>query len=469
MVARKRSTKAPHNPYLTSATPDDLGPANRIAYDIVAERRDLLPSVERIMNAGLDEDGTVGVLTLFRCSLTAAGDPNRDPRVAIASLLAGVGERRRDNRRLVTPVAEPLAAAPASSSSLVAALWRSLAPSLEEVRRARRRLHGKALVIVVLVAASYWALALSNLPLLVRLGAAGVLVLGLVAVGTSIMHDANHDSFSGRRWLNRVLAYTSDTLGASSWLWRIQHNSLHHGNANVAGFDADIALFPFARLAPSQHWHFWYRGQHIYMWPLYGFLALKNLLVSDLLAVITGRLDRQPIRQPRRPSVIVRITLGKLAHLGWAVVIPLMFNPWWAVLAFYLGCSWLVGFLLAIIFQLAHCVDVTTDVRRDRAPPRRRLHVAPAAHHSRHLLTGSRPGPRLPLARRWPRPPDRAPPRPAPAAHALPAHRRAVPGGLSRSRDHVPPAPGRVVGAPLPHPLAAPDERAVAGRRAPVS
>ena len=77
MVVRKRSTKAPHNPYLTAATPDDLGPANRIAYDIIAERRDLLPSVERIMNAGLDADGTVGVLTLFRCSLTAAGDPNR--------------------------------------------------------------------------------------------------------------------------------------------------------------------------------------------------------------------------------------------------------------------------------------------------------------------------------------------------------------------------------------------------------
>jgi linoleoyl-CoA desaturase len=215
----------------------------------------------------------------------------------------------------VTLVAQPVAAASEPASSLVAALWRSVMPSLEEVRRARRRLHGKAMVILALVAASYWALVLSDLALLVRLGAAGVLVFGLVAVATSIMHDANHDSFSGHRWLNRVLAYTSDTLGASSWLWRFQHNTLHHGNANVAGFDADIALFPFARLAPSQRWHFWYRAQHVYMWPLYGFLALKNLLVSDLLATITGRLDRQPIRQPRRPSVIARITVGKLAHL----------------------------------------------------------------------------------------------------------------------------------------------------------
>jgi hypothetical protein len=85
MAIKKRPTKAAYNPYLNAASPDDLGPANRIAYDIVSDRRDLLPSVERIMNAGLNEDGTVGALTLFRSSLNAAGDPNRDPRVAIAA------------------------------------------------------------------------------------------------------------------------------------------------------------------------------------------------------------------------------------------------------------------------------------------------------------------------------------------------------------------------------------------------
>ena len=256
------------------------------------------------------------------------------------------------------------------SASLVAELWRSVTPSAEEIRRARRRLHLKALAIAALVAASYWALVLSSLPVLVRLGAGAVLVHGLAAVGTSIMHDANHQAFSRHRWLNRLLGYTSDALGASSWLWRIQHNTLHHANANVVGHDADIALAPFARLAPSQPWRPWYRAQHIYMWPLYGFLALKNLLVSDLVAIITGRLDRQPLRQPRTPRVVLRITLGKLGHLAWAVVIPLMFNSWWAVLACYLVCSWLVGFILAIVFQLAHCVDVTT-MHDDGTTPRR--------------------------------------------------------------------------------------------------
>ena len=112
MVVRKRSTKAPRNPYLTAATPDELGPANRIAYDIIAERRDLLPSVERIMNAGLDADGTVGVLNAV--PLFADRRRRSEPRPASGDrrLLAGVGERGRDNRRRVTLVAEPLAAAP---------------------------------------------------------------------------------------------------------------------------------------------------------------------------------------------------------------------------------------------------------------------------------------------------------------------------------------------------------------------
>jgi linoleoyl-CoA desaturase len=246
-----------------------------------------------------------------------------------------------------------------SSPVLAAALWRSVIPGLAEVRRARRRLHGKALFILGMVGASYWTFVVSDLVLPIRIVAGLILALALVAVGTNIMHDANHRSFSQRRWLNGVLACTSDALGASSTLWRVQHNTLHHANANVAGFDADIALAPFARLAPSQPWRWWYRGQHVYIWPLYGFLALKNLLVSDLVSIVRGSIDGQPLRQRRTPGLVLRITLGKLFHLAWAVAIPLLFNPWWAVLAGYLAVSWVVGFILAIVFQLAHCVDVT--------------------------------------------------------------------------------------------------------------
>jgi hypothetical protein len=60
-MATRSTRKPPQNPFLTTTTPDELPPAQRLAYDIVAERRDLVPSM--------------GV----------PGDANRDPRVASAA------------------------------------------------------------------------------------------------------------------------------------------------------------------------------------------------------------------------------------------------------------------------------------------------------------------------------------------------------------------------------------------------
>jgi hypothetical protein len=93
MINKKR-TKAPDNPYLTTASPDDLEPTNRIAFEIIAERRDLLPSVERIMNAGLDTAAGLRAITLFRDSLSRADDPHRDPRVAIANSILNPAAHR---------------------------------------------------------------------------------------------------------------------------------------------------------------------------------------------------------------------------------------------------------------------------------------------------------------------------------------------------------------------------------------
>ena len=83
-MVSKRPAKSPPNPYRGTASPDDLGPTERIAFDIIAGRRDLLPSVERIMNADLDDGARLRAITLFCDSLGQTGDPHRDPRVSIA-------------------------------------------------------------------------------------------------------------------------------------------------------------------------------------------------------------------------------------------------------------------------------------------------------------------------------------------------------------------------------------------------
>ena len=80
-------------------------------------------------------------------------------------------------------------------------------------------------------------------------------------------------------------------------------------------------------------------------------------------------------------------------------MIPLLFNPWWAVLAFYLACSWLVGFALAITFQLAHCVDVTTIHDDDASAPRRGADFA--AHQLATTADVATPTPVFGAFARW--------------------------------------------------------------------
>ena len=79
--AKKRPTR-----WADGATDiDELGPNERIAHELVSEFADLAPSVERIMDAEISEEGRGEALELFRASLDAIGDPNRDPRVAIVA------------------------------------------------------------------------------------------------------------------------------------------------------------------------------------------------------------------------------------------------------------------------------------------------------------------------------------------------------------------------------------------------
>src|SRR5690348_9446926 len=82
-------------------------------------------------------------------------------------------------------------------------LWRSIQPTPSELRTARRRLHAKAFVTAGLLLGSYWMLVISDHGVLLRLAAAGLLILAVVTVATGVMHDANHGAFSKHRTVNR--------------------------------------------------------------------------------------------------------------------------------------------------------------------------------------------------------------------------------------------------------------------------
>jgi linoleoyl-CoA desaturase len=258
-------------------------------------------------------------------------------------------------------VIEPVHEAPASFPGFVAQIkgeeLRSLVmPSAAEVDSARRQLHRKAVLVMAGVVGGYTTVLSSGTPTPLRLLAFPVLIVSLIMVATSVMHDANHFAFfDGSAIANKLVGYLADLLGVSSALWRIKHD-IHHADTNVQGIDADIDQGAIARLAPEQPLHSWHRWQHLYMWPLYGLMGVQWLLISDFTDLIRGQIAGQSIRGVSKRT-IASVFLGKLLHVGWALVLPMMLFPWFIVIPAYLAGSWVIGSVLAVTFQIAHCVD----------------------------------------------------------------------------------------------------------------
>ncbi len=271
-------------------------------------------------------------------------------------MVEGVGERQF---RPLGWSASRLQLTEHSAPSLMAGDLLLLRPNEDVLRIARRKLSIKCVVILggflvfygaaVLLANSLWEAALL-LPLL-----AG----SLFAIGTCIMHDSNHSVFASPR-VNKVLSHSGEILGVSSAIWRAEHNDSHHYSTNVVGVDLALNQAPLARLAPTQQAHSMHRFQQVYLWPLYGFVLIQWTFVADLQKSWRARSDKSsnPSGARRLPTTS-SILLSKAAHLSWAIGIPMMFHRWWCVLLGYMACSWFVGFLLTIVFQVSHCVDKT--------------------------------------------------------------------------------------------------------------
>jgi len=183
-----------------------------------------------------------------------------------------------------------------------------------------------------------------------------VMGLALAAIGFNIQHDGSHRAYSKYNAVNKMMALTLDLMGGSSYLWDWKHNSIHHTFTNVHGEDDDINLGFLARLSPEQKRFWFHRFQGIYLWILYGFLAIKWHFVDDFYQIAVGRIGGHKIPRPKGKELLIFIS-GKVAFFSMAFVIPLLMHPWWAVLGVYAIAAFVSGVVLSVVFQLAHCVE----------------------------------------------------------------------------------------------------------------
>jgi linoleoyl-CoA desaturase len=201
-------------------------------------------------------------------------------------------------------------------------------------------------VLLVFVARNWWH----------GLGLSIVLGLSAAGIGFNVQHDGGHQAYSRLPWINRVMALTLELIGGSSYLWHWKHVVLHHTYANITGHDSDIDLGRLGRFTPHQTRRAYHRWQHVYLWPLYGLLAIKWQLLDDFRKVATGRISGQRVPRPTGWDLIIFVA-SKAVFFTMAFGVPLLFHSVAAVLIGYAAAALVAGAVLSVVFQVAHCVE----------------------------------------------------------------------------------------------------------------
>jgi linoleoyl-CoA desaturase len=187
-----------------------------------------------------------------------------------------------------------------------------------------------------------------------------VMGVGVAGIGLAVMHDANHGSFSRKKWVNQVFGYSLNLIGGNSLSWRIQHNVLHHSFTNVRGLDEDLEAGNIMRFTPHEPWKPRHRYQYIYAWFLYAFMTFSWVLIKDFKRITKyknlGLLEGQNVSYA---AAIATLVVSKIVYLTYMIVIPLTIGGYGVgiVIAGFMLLHLMGGLLLAMIFQPAHIME----------------------------------------------------------------------------------------------------------------
>jgi linoleoyl-CoA desaturase len=229
------------------------------------------------------------------------------------------------------------------------------------------RLWHKAIILLTLLIAVYTVLVFLKYETWVGVTLCLLLGLTAAAIGFNVGHDANHGSFSkdprkdkeskktGDSLVNIITKHSFNVLGVTSSFWRTKHNLLHHTYTNLDGIDDDIAQNGLLRFHPSQPWKWIYRLQPIYCWFMYCLLYIGWVWVSDFIKYFSRKISEFKIEITKEDHFVFWAT--KIFHFVVFCIIPIMFVGFRSWLAGYLIYTFSVGFVISIVFQLAHIVE----------------------------------------------------------------------------------------------------------------
>jgi linoleoyl-CoA desaturase len=232
------------------------------------------------------------------------------------------------------------------------------------------RMYLKTFVMLSLYLVPFSVVMMDILPVWAVLPCYFISGVGLVGIGMSIMHDANHGSYSANPFVNKMLGFTLNLIGGHALTWKVQHNVMHHTYTNVYGFDEDIEDKPILRLSPQGKLWKIHRFQHLYAPVLYCLSTISWILWKDFFALAeynregkTKDLGHQPVAE------FIILTVTKIAYWAIFFVMPLVLlsYAWWVLILGFFIMQCTAGFIMTIVFQLAHVVEKTEHFRPDES------------------------------------------------------------------------------------------------------
>ncbi|MDE3211691.1 MAG: acyl-CoA desaturase, partial [Bacteroidota bacterium] len=178
------------------------------------------------------------------------------------------------------------------------------------------------------------------------------------AIGFNVMHDGAHGSFSNSKLLNKMAGFSLNFLGASGIMWNMKHNIIHHTYTNIDGIDDDIEGSPWMRFALTQKKLKFHKFQHYYFWFLYSFLHLIWVFLTDYTKYFTGKIGPVPLRKMTLKEHI-SFWAAKAGYAFMFVALPIWLLGFTKWLVGFLITTMVTGFVISIVFQLAHTVQET--------------------------------------------------------------------------------------------------------------
>lgn len=207
------------------------------------------------------------------------------------------------------------------------------------------------LVLILTVSMPQWVLLLLTV----------VIGIGMAGVGMNVMHDSNHESFSSKKWVNKIMGSSMYILAGNVYNWKVQHNVLHHTFTNIPGFDEDIDAGRIIRFNKNSKWLKIHQFQKYYSFFLYGLLTINWAITTDFRQMrkyLKRKLSYGKFPNPATEWTTLIVT--KLLYYFLWIVLPLLVLDiaWWKVLIGFFVMHYTAGIILSIVFQLAHIVPL---------------------------------------------------------------------------------------------------------------